>query len=132
MRPLFAFYCTKIINNAAFRHRRGDVYTARLMVLRNRTIELRERWYHSSTAGRLIARWRHDRLCHRYGKGSCFNSTCEHIGSLPVGPIIVTIISSNGLNYFPHFTTSDSFIVKTLHVWNISFRDSSHVSEVGR
>ena len=25
--------------------------------------------------GRLIARWRHCRWCHRYGKGSCFNST---------------------------------------------------------
>ena len=41
VRPLFAFYCTlfftkNIINNAAFRHRRGDVYAARLMYLRNR------------------------------------------------------------------------------------------------
>ena len=82
VRPLFAFYCTlsfrkKIRNNAAFRHRRGDVYAARLMVLRNRSIALRERWL-PPLYGRLIARWRHGRWCHRYGKGSCFNSTRGH------------------------------------------------------
>ena len=41
VRPLFAFYCTlfftkKIIHNAAFRHRRSNVYAARLVDLRNR------------------------------------------------------------------------------------------------
>ena len=55
VRPLFAFYCTfflrkQIINNAAFRHRRGDVSAARMIDLRNRSIALRERWYHRSTA----------------------------------------------------------------------------------
>ena len=34
--------------------------------------------------GRLIARWRHGIWCHRYGKGSCFNSTRGHTGSLLV------------------------------------------------
>ena len=34
--------------------------------------------------GRLIARWRHGRWCHRYGNGSCFNSTRGHMGSLLV------------------------------------------------
>ena len=87
VRPLFALYCTLvflrkiIINNAAFRHRRGDVYAARVKVLRNRYIALREQMV-SPLYGRLIARWRHDRWCHRYGKGSCFNSTLGHTGSL--------------------------------------------------
>ena len=75
VRPLFALYCTLvftggIVNNAAFRHRRGDVYAARLMI--------------PPLYGRLIARWRHGRWLHRYGKGSCFNSTRGHTGSLLV------------------------------------------------
>ena len=40
VRPFFAFYCSLFFTgggiNAAFRHRRGDVYAARLMDLRNR------------------------------------------------------------------------------------------------
>ena len=34
--------------------------------------------------GRLIARWRHGRWRHRYGNGSCFNSTRGHTCSLLV------------------------------------------------
>ena len=53
VRPLFAFYCPLVFtekkNNAAFRHRR-NVYAARLIDLRNRSIALRERWCHRSTA----------------------------------------------------------------------------------
>ena len=37
----------------AFRHRR-DVYAARLMDLRDRSIALRERWCHRSTADYLL------------------------------------------------------------------------------
>ena len=40
VRPLFEFYCTFFLeknhNNAAFRHRHGDVFAARLKDLRNR------------------------------------------------------------------------------------------------
>ena len=46
----FVFLRKKIINNAAFRHRCGDVYAARLVDLRNRSIALRERWCHRTTA----------------------------------------------------------------------------------
>ena len=34
--------------------------------------------------GRLIARWRHGRWCHRCGKGPCFYSTRGPTGSLLV------------------------------------------------
>ena len=34
--------------------------------------------------GRLIARWRHGRWCHLYGKGTCFNSTRGHTGYILV------------------------------------------------
>ena len=42
---VLCFFYEKIINNAVFRHRRGDVYAARLVDLRNGKIALRERWY---------------------------------------------------------------------------------------
>ena len=70
-------------NCAAFRHRHGDVYAARLMVLRIRSIALL-RTMMQPLYGRLIARWRHGRWCHRYGKGSCFNSTRGHTGYILV------------------------------------------------
>ena len=69
---VLCFFTKTIINNAAFRHRRGDVYAARLMDLRNR--------------------WRHGRWCPRYGKGSCFNSTRGHTGSLLVEYNFVGIV----------------------------------------
>ena len=49
----FVFYGKKIINNVAFRHR-SDVYAARLVDLRNRSIALRERWCHRSTADKYL------------------------------------------------------------------------------
>ena len=46
---VLCFLRKQIINNAVFRYRRY-VYAARLMGLRNRSIALRERWCHRSTA----------------------------------------------------------------------------------
>ena len=59
MRPLFAFYCPlfftkKKIKKLPFRHRR-DVYAARLMDLRNRSIALRERWCRQFARGRKVS-----------------------------------------------------------------------------
>ena len=52
VRPVFAFYCPFFLRKkkkVVFRHRH-DVYAARLMDLRNRSIALRERWCHHSKA----------------------------------------------------------------------------------
>ena len=46
---VLCFLQKQIINDVAFRLRR-DVYTARLMDLRNRYIVMRERWCHRSMA----------------------------------------------------------------------------------
>ena len=60
MRPLFAFYCPlfftikKKEKKVPFRHRR-DVYAARLMDLRNRSIALREQWCRMFARGRKVS-----------------------------------------------------------------------------
>ena len=46
--------------------------------------------------GRLIARWRHGRWCHRCGKGPCFYSTHGHKGYILIRPN-KTVVSSFSL-----------------------------------
>ena len=73
---------------------------------------------------RLIARWRHGRWCHRYGKDSCINSTRGYTGSLLVignsrqcihsSTLVVTQFSKY-LNCFFHISHYSRWITGTIH-----------------
>ena len=90
VRPLFAFYCT-----LSFTKNNNKLYGISLPTHRclrcatdgsAKSINCAARTMTPPLCSRLIARSRHGRWCHRYGKGFCFNSTGGHTGYILVMP----------------------------------------------